>query len=135
MYKSSSQSYYYGLQNKNINKTAKNMSMSPIKTNKFTFENSVEKLKILPLNADEYHPIKWLNITSINAQIKIFPKTFTQDTFNQGNTGLCFLFYFHACLLLPQFLVLFIVYLEIMIIGDRKNHLECICFIITKENK
>lgn len=118
MIKSPSLNYYYGFQIKNINKTAKKMSISPIKTNKIAFENSVEKLKVLPLNADEYPQIKWLNITLINAQIKIFPKIFIQDTFNQGNA-----FYFHACLLLQQFLVLFIVYLEIMIIGDRKNHL------------
>ena len=52
----------------------------------------MENLKLLPLCEGEYFPIKWVNLSSFNFKIKKFPEKFKQETFNQGKSGLCFLF-------------------------------------------
>ena len=89
MIKSPSFENYYGYQNTFTKKNTKKRMMTP-KKNIFTFENSVENLKLLPLCEGEYLPIKWVNLSSFN--FKIFPEKFKQETFNQGQSGLCFLF-------------------------------------------
>ena len=86
----------------------------------FSFENSFENLKELPVKEDTYLPIHWVKISS-RGNLTIFPDMFEGKSFVQGKTGLCF--YFPAYLPLPQFQVLFTDCLVIMIIGDRQNHL------------
>ena len=59
--------------------------------NEFSFENSFETLKTLPVFENEYLPIQWIKMSSMLRKT-IFPDKFKGINFNQGNTGLCFLF-------------------------------------------
>ena len=59
--------------------------------NEFSFENSFETLKTLPVEEDEYMPIQWIKMSDERG-ITIFPDKFKGINFNQGETGLCFLF-------------------------------------------
>ena len=63
----------------------------PRKNSEFFFENSFEKLKELPVYEDEYSSIQWVKMSSYR-NLTIFPDKFEGKNFNQGSTGLCFLF-------------------------------------------
>ncbi len=63
----------------------------PRKNSEFFFENSFEKLKELPVYEGEYNSIQWVKISSYR-NLTIFPDKFEGKNFNQGETGLCFLF-------------------------------------------
>ena len=57
----------------------------------FSFENKVESLNYLPIDEEKYDKIEWIHLSFQNGLI-IFPNTFKPEHFNQGRTGLCFLF-------------------------------------------
>lgn len=67
-------------------------SMTPIKSNNNFNFNIVEKLTNLPDIEDNYTNVEWISLSDFDNKFDIFPKKFLPENFDQGTTGLCFLF-------------------------------------------
>lgn len=61
------------------------------KPNYYTFEY-IENLQSLPYTENNYNKVEWKKLSSLKTKFIIFPNTFKHENFNQGCTGLCFLF-------------------------------------------
>ena len=69
-----------------------NRPMTPVKRNNtISIEQSIEKLKSLPVYSNEYNKVNWIHLNTFK-NLTIFPEKFVPENFNQGTTGLCFLF-------------------------------------------
>ena len=69
-----------------------NRQIPSVNRNKYFNFDSVEKLTNLPNFPGNYIEVEWKKLSIFNNKFVIFPEKFKPENFNQGNTGLCFLF-------------------------------------------
>lgn len=76
----------------NTNRKTQKRQMTPVKKKSLSpFEDIFENFTMLPTYENSYNPVHWMHLNNIPG-CTIFPEKFISDNFNQGSTGLCFLF-------------------------------------------